>query len=161
MSKDIVLDTQVLKFLLIQTLSNDDFNEFPKIVADGHISAERARVINQIIDSHKYGYAGTYVIVSVSALVEVVRKFDEISGNKYPLHKLRAFMNQPPDWFLIVSLEKNLFMELIRIPFKIGSKSIEWIDVIQLATALVREDAYFATADRKLKKLKLCRDILI
>ena len=53
---------------------------------------------------------GQIVIASSFAFIEIGRKFDIISDGKYTIEKFRAFIESPPEWFQIASVDESLFI---------------------------------------------------
>lgn len=158
--QDIVLDTNILSELLAQYFQHRQKN--------GHFTANHIgttdilnyRVVKEIRGIIKsYGYIGSHLVAaSTFAFLEISRKFEEISGNRYNIEQFSGFIDQPPEWFLVAPLDESLFLDLLRIPPYVTMrggqlKNIEWADAIHLATALSRENCLLATTDSRLKKL--------
>jgi len=158
--QDIVLDTNILSEFLAQYFKQRQKN--------GHFTAQNIettnilnyRVVKEIREIIKsYDYIGSHLVVaSTFAFLEIARKFEEISGNRYSIEQFSGFIDQPPEWFLVASLDESLFLDLLRIPPYVKMpggqlKNIEWADAIHLATALSRENCLLATTDSRLKQL--------
>ncbi|MFC2146236.1 hypothetical protein ACFLRT_02635 [Acidobacteriota bacterium] len=161
--QDIVLDTNILSEFLAQYFQHRQKN--------GHFTANHigttdilnyrvVKEIREIIKSYDYiDYIGSHLVAaSTFAFLEISRKFEEISGDRYSIEQFSGFIDQPPEWFLVAPLDESLFLDLLRIPPYVTMhggqlKNIEWADAIHLATALSRENCLLATTDSRLKQL--------
>ena len=56
------------------------------------------------------------MIASTFAFIEVSRQFDQIVREHFTISQFAAFVNQPPDWFFISSIDANL------LPYLSGSQ---------------------------------------
>jgi predicted nucleic acid-binding protein len=157
---DIVCDTNILADLLIQYFRN--INSFPLFKESEKINKRLCIRLNKIVESED---RKAYIIASTFAFVELARKFNSIFNNSITLYQFRAFIDQPPDWFLIQNLDHNYFPEMLSIPENVilndELKVIEWADALHVATALRREHFIFATTDLRLKNLPLIKDNII
>lgn len=160
---DIVLDTMILSEFLAQYFDHTDKNGYFKAI--GHLTPGRVKVINSIIKSHK-DTGVNYIIASTFAFVEIARQFNEIAGNRFNLEKFSAFVDEPPEWFIIQPVDSSLFLYLTRIPAEVmmhdkNPKTIEWADAIHLATAMSRERCLFATTDSRIKQIDIFKNNII
>ncbi|WP_153306567.1 hypothetical protein [Desulfogranum japonicum] len=116
---DIVLDTNILAELLIQYFSNKNSVDSFQVEPINKINNVLADAINKIISWHQ-GYVDEefpgFVISSTFGFVEISRKFVEISNSAYTVEQLASFIEQPPEWFLIASVDINLFNYLKLLP---------------------------------------------
>lgn len=162
--KDIVLDTNILADFLAQYFS--DFQVHKRFSpANNTMNAERVRVINKIIKSHEVEQSN-FVAASTFAFVEISRKWEIIVKGRFTVEKFSAFVDQPPDWFLIPAVESSLFPEFLEIPANVKmskglSKPIEWADAIHLATAMSREYCLLATTDRRIRQVESFKENII
>jgi len=164
---DIVLDTNCLKVLLGQYYKYPGKNRDTDVRfhADNTLNPTVVRLINQIISSHFYG-GGNYVVASTFAFVEIARQFAEISDGKFLIQQFKAFIDQPPVWFVIAAVEKSLYEHLLEISATVKMpggdyKKIEWADAIHYATALSRDNCKLATTDVRLRQLDIFNKIII
>jgi len=166
--QDIVLDTNILSEFLVQYFLHRQRN--------GHFTADQVKItdflnhrvvmgIRGIIKSYDY-MRSHLVVASTFAFLEIARKFESVSGNRYSIEQFSGFIDQPPEWFLVAPLDTSLFLDLLRIPPYVTTaggklKNIEWADAIHLATALSRDDCLLATTDSRLKQLTGFQNIII
>ena len=154
--RDIVIDTDILVNLLIQYFTN-----FKK---NGHFSETKGlselliRNLNKIVKLHQYSTGTHFVITSSFAFVEIARQFVRISADHFSLEQFRRFINEPPEWFLITSLSPDLLIELAEVPSYVTMpdgklEPIEWADAIHIATAISRDNWYFATTDSRIRNI--------
>jgi predicted nucleic acid-binding protein len=160
---DIVLDTMILSEFLAQYFDHPDKNGYFKAIDP--ISPQMARIINSIIKSHK-DIGINYIVASTFAFVEIARKFNEIADSRFDLEKFNAFVNEPPEWFIIQPVDTSLFLYLARIPAEVmmqdkNPKNIEWADAIHLATAMSRERCLLATTDSLIKQIEIFKSNII
>lgn len=162
--RDIIVDTDILSDLLIQYYStfkeNNCFSESDKI------SKILAIKINEIVKRYTEDTCMYHVIASSFAFVEIARKFTVIFNGNLDLYKFRHFINEPPEWFRIASLDMAITEKLSQIPGYVitangKNESIEWADAIHIATAISRDKWYFATNDHKIKSLTIYQSNLL
>ena len=158
--KDLVCDTDILSEILTQYLNN---SYTPHFVSNGFLSSTIEFHLNETIKNSMYTKG--FVIASAFAFVELARKFDSIFKGTISILKFRAFIDSPPEWFLIEPLSLDLFEPLRTLPSYIvskkASKPIEWADAIHVATALLRENCYLATTDQRLRDIDLIKEMII
>ena len=162
--KDIALDTNILADFLAQYIG--DFDEHKRFYPENNtMNSERVRVINNIIKNYEIE-PGTFVVASTFAFVEISRKWDIIVNKRFKVEQFSAFVDQPPEWFLISPVDASLFSELLEIPASVkmpagNLKPIEWADAIHLATAMSRENCLLAATDRRIKQVEIFRENII
>jgi hypothetical protein len=132
---------------------------YGKYTHKGSFSLELVRKLNNIIKwsaGEDVTYSGV-VVCSTLAFVEIARKFDEISAKRFTMDQFASFIDQPPEWFIIAALDRNLFRDLSSLPGKVvlpnGKETpIEWADAIHMATALSRDEPWLlAVTDSKIQ----------
>ncbi len=158
--QDIVLDTNILSEFLAQYFQNRQRNRHFKAEHIKTTNLMNYRVVKEIRGIIKsYDYIRSHLVVaSTFAFLEIARKFDEISANRFSIEQFSGFIDQPPDWFWLAPLDESLFLSLLQIPPYVTMpggqlKNIEWADALHLATALSREKCLLATTDSRLKQL--------
>lgn len=166
---DIIIDTNILADLLAQYFGKEvqEQNNFqPK----GFLNADLVNKLNKIFkweNSDENNIQPGVVVCSTLAFVEIARKFDEISANRFNIQQFASFIDQPPKWFIIAPIDKNLFCYLNQLPGKVilpnGKEvSIEWADAIHMATALSRDEPWLlAVTDSKILVTKLFENKII
>ena len=141
-----VLDVNILKEVLRQYDS-----KYPnkKLTLVNGFDRNTIQSINRVIENE--GYNGR-IVASSFAFIEILNKISEISAGQYTLDKIRAFINQPPEWFIIEPIDIETCCHYFSIPkFTSQNKGIELADAIHLATAYQRGDkAIFVSTDHKL-----------
>ena len=156
MSYDLVIDTHILNLVLNNYFNDSLDNGIPKL------SKEVNSKINRII---KQSESNIYLVVSVVALIELIRKFEIITKGGYSNEKFAAFLKDPPEWFLIENLTHEILVPMKDIPptvnTKIGIEKIEWMDSLHLATAMLRDSAKLVTFDHKLLAIDGLKNFLI
>ena len=127
----------------------------------GHLSQAAVEWINKILRAYRSNDLPPEgkVIVPPLALIELVRKWDEIVQDRFSISSLEAFIDSPPDWVSVSSWDESLIPSFIRIPNEVYVDGrvtpMEWTDCIFPATALsFGEGNAVATSDRKLLALK-------
>ena len=146
--QDIIIDTNILADLLAQYYG-DEIDKYGSFASKGFLNPALVRKLNNILRwsaGENIRYSGV-VVCSTLAFVEIARKFDEISANRFNIHQFASFIDQPPEWFIIAPVDRNLFQYLCRIPGNVflrgvKEKSIEWADAIHMATALSRDEPW-------------------
>lgn len=163
--KDILVDTNILAEILIQFFSIK-FKETGYFTISDVLDKNLTKLINNIVNAHTCSIGFQFVVISTCAIIEIARKFKEISEDKYNIYQFKQFINQPPEWFLIEELNENLCVNLYSIPSSVTlrngkTKPVEWMDSLHLATALSREDCLFATTDGTLKNIHTFKNMII
>jgi hypothetical protein len=166
---DIILDTNILSEMLAQFFKNRVGAHNIKFIENGALNERAVREINKIVEWHNSSIDSVFpglVIASSFGFVEIARKFEEISCRQYTIQQFAAFIEQPPEWFLIVSVDTNLFHFLTSIPGYVtvgsGSKPVEWADAIHVATAFSRDEHWWlATTDVRIKAIPALEGKLI
>lgn len=157
--EDIVIDTNILGEFLQQYFQN-------KIHSDG-VFVEGKFLNNKIVVKlnsilHTYRANNSFdkglVIVSSFAFIELSRKFLAITEGKVTVDQLRAFISEPPIWFVISEIDEGLVTEFVKVPkyISIDEKmaNLEWADAIHCATYYSRDSAKMATSDAIIKLIK-------
>jgi len=154
---DIVLDTNVLadfiaSYYKFEINVSGSFEEYKTI---SRFFAEKLNLINS--NYKNYGVLQDGVIIaSTFAFVEIARQFEKIANKRFSIIQFRAFIESPPDWFIIYSLNEELFAYLNLLPSYVvmpggNSLTLEWADTIHVATALSRDEiCLLATTDGRL-----------
>lgn len=155
---DIVLDTNILSDFLAQYFESNSRGR-PIFYERGLISRELSRRINQIVrqvgDPLINQYPG-YIVASTLAFVEISRKWEYIVRGRFDVIQMAAFIEQPPEWFIIEPLDEALVSILCDVPADVemtqgNSRSIEWTDAVHIATAFIRGmDTCIAVTDREM-----------
>ena len=152
---DLVIDAVALDDLLAQYFQSEDRNA-PQFKESHHLSREVVRHLNRIVQGN-----GRYVVVaSTLAFVELAYKWKrpELQVSQFQPYQLAAFLQQPPDWFVIADVNETLIAWYGRVPSAVEKQQgqmtyIEGMDAIHVATALSREEAKLVTADTKLLRM--------
>lgn len=150
---DIILDTNILSEMLTQFFRNRIGANNIEFSEHGTFKVQTAEALNRIVKWHNScvdsDFPG-YIIASSLGFVEIARKFKEISSAEYTVEQFAAFIEQPPEWFLIASVDANLFSFLNAIPpyVTVGDriKPVEWADAIHVATAFSRDEGWLLAA---------------
>jgi predicted nucleic acid-binding protein len=153
--KDIVCDTNITAEIIKQYYQANKFYGFSE---NAIITHKLKYILNKkIYEPNTSGY----IIASSFAFIEIARKYKEIISDKIKVHQFMAFIQQPPEWFLIEPIDINLLEQLRALPpYNSENKPIEWADAIHAATALNRENACFVTTDSKLLKIGILKPLL-
>lgn len=166
MSRDIVLDTNIAADFLAVFFENK-VNSGGAFAAKYRLSVDLVRRVNKILDEYRHGegvFASGIVVVSSFAFVEIARQFNEISSGRFSLEQFKAFIESPPEWFLIESLNPQLFLLFKEVPEKVteGNLPIEWADAIHVVTAISRgNNSLLSTTDRRIQLIEGLRNRLI
>ena len=150
---NIVLDTAALAAVLSQYFSGEDRLQ-PEFRPDGRLSQQAVAALNLVVKGSGY----RVVAASALAFVELARKWDEIVQTRFALHQLAAFIESPPEWFVVDPLDPDLMGVFCTIPRSVtmpnGSvQRLEWADVVHAATAVSRAPSVLVTGDRRLRAL--------
>ena len=164
---NIVLDTNILSDFIAQYYENTIYSDGFFEVKDT-LSNELVKRFNIILQDYRVnGTLEKGVVISSSlAFIEISRKFDVISRNRYSLEQFRAFINDSPYWFNISPINNDLFKDLAGLPSSVrikgGNVTLEWADVIHVATALSQgEDCCLATTDSRLIEIEQIKGNII
>jgi len=166
---DIVLDTNILSDFLGQYFSSRS-RRVPVFHSQNSISAELAHGINQIVQQWDDPLIDQYpghLVASSLAFVEMSRKWQQVVRERFTVIQMAAFLEQPPDWFLIEPVDETLVSILCDVPADVNmingeSRSVEWTDAIHIATALIRgADTRLAVTDREMRQIVMLGDRLI
>ena len=147
---DIVVDTHIL----VDIISQFNPEELPfRLNPSNCLKQDSVRILNELI-FHE-GDIG-FIVASSMVIIEIINKFDEIVEDKFRIERLYGFIKQPPSWFLIEDIGKDLALELIEIPkFTRSGKNIENPDAIHVSTCSIRgPKTKLATNDENL--IELC-----
>ena len=95
---------------------------------------------------------------SVLAFVELANKWEGIVKTRYQPRQLAAFLSDPPDWFSVAAIDRELIPYLCAVPAEVvlpdGKVTpIEWTDAIHAATTYSRTQARLVTTDGKLRQI--------
>jgi len=157
---DLVLDTGALADLLAQYFNLEDRSN-PKFLPSTFLTVEVTRLINHIVR-----ISNSYIIVSsVMAVVEIVRKWDEIVAGRFYAYQLAAFLESPPEWFSFDPMDEDVILLFGQVPSVVlmpdnSVRSIEWTDAVHAATALGRDKGILVTADRILIQIPHLQSLL-
>lgn len=127
------VDTHILAEILMQYNSALPF--LPLIETE-ILQSGIVRKLNTCICSE--GVEGI-IASSAFAFIEIINQFDTVSRNGFSISKLLAFIQQPPDWFIVEPYNLETNYHLIKVP-KINTigENVELADAIHVATALQR-----------------------
>lgn len=157
---DIILDTNVLSDF-IASFYNCDVRNNGNFEAHNSLTAGLANRINGILNNYRsYEALDKGVIVASSfAFVEIARQFEKISNGRFSRVQFKAFIDSPPAWFVIESMNNELFPFLQELPSSVvmpggTSVPIEWADAIHVATALARNNTcLIAVTDKRIANI--------
>jgi predicted nucleic acid-binding protein len=156
---DIVLDSDALADFLAQYFGPAERGR-EAFVAGDWLSSQAAQEINRIRDHSLRGSLRHLVIASSLAFVEVVRKWDSLSKARITPWQLKAFLQQPPEWFSIAPVDEDLVEPFLDVPAEVAmpgeqQRPVEWTDAVHVATVFSRGDsALFHTRDRRLRRIE-------
>jgi predicted nucleic acid-binding protein len=156
---DIVLDTCIL-IDLVQQYTNFLGSTIDFSIQDStDITKNVAKRLNELIVKKRNGYYVGYIVTSTFSFIELARKISDFNIQN---DKLKAFIEQPPDWLIIEATTPALLEYLVLIPKRISNgDSVEWADAIVVATALSRQDFLLGTSDRTIRKIPILRGKLL
>lgn len=166
---DIVLDTNILTDLLAQYYEGR-VREKGYFESKGKLNKDLARRLNRILEWYVGDDDSPYpglIVASSIAFVEIARKFNEIADGRFTITQFAAFIEQPPEWFIIAAIDSALFPHLSSLPREIllsdgRAKPIEWADAIHIATAMSRDQpCLLATTDTSIKEVRFLKDKII
>jgi hypothetical protein len=158
MSKDVVLDTHILVDFLSQYFKYKIYiaGNFKN---EGFINKQLSKKLNSIVDTYRNEetFNNGIVVTSIFSFVEIARQFSKISDQKFSIYQFKSFLENKPEWMDISALENNLFLNFFSVPkvVVVGDQitPIEWPDAVHCSTYLMRESAFFATEDKKIKAI--------
>jgi len=153
---DLVLDVGALAEMLAQIFAcpERDSIHFHSDTEKKFITDRVAALMNRVVHSH-----GQFVMVaSALAFVELANKWEEIVNTRFHPRQLAAFLSDPPDWFAVAAIDRELIPYLCAVPAKVilpnGKVTpVEWTDAIHAATAYSRSQARLVTTDSKLRQI--------
>lgn len=171
---DVVLDTNVLADLLAQFFAGVT-RVRPHFVKQNTVSRKLARKVNQIVRWHDPNLAYEEdeelppgkVVASTFAFVEIARGWTDIVRDRFQVYEMAAFIDQPPEWFVVEPVDENLVLEFCDVPPDIlmadgRTRSLEWPDAVHVATAFGRGDnSLLATTDRELQRIEALQNRLV
>lgn len=161
---DVILDTNLLADLMAQYY-DQAYSDRGFFINYKTLNSELIREINKIIAWHTESDWGDIsfnspglIIASTFAFVEIARKFQVIVDGRFTLEQFAAFIDQPPEWFFISSVDSTLVPYLAELPAEVrlsngDVKPIELADAIHLATAMSRDEYLIATTDARMRKV--------
>jgi len=141
---DLVLDVGALADLLAQCFQAGDWTK-PRVQTTHFLTSEDSRRINRIV----WGDGRYVVVASAVAFAELARKWDEIVAGRFQPYQLAAFLQDPPDWFVVEPVDEDLIPLFGEVPIV---QKLEWPDIIHAATVLSREEGNLVTSDRDLRQ---------
>ena len=158
---DVVLDTNVLADV-IAAYYQQNIRFGGNFVEYETITDMLVTKLNEVLNNFRdYGTFEKGVIIGSSfAFIELARQFTRISRGRFSIVQFRAFIESPPEWFIIYPLNGELFQYLNDLPNSVTMKdgsslSLEWADTIHVATALSRdENCMIATTDGRLESIE-------
>lgn len=160
MIRDLLLDTHVLNEFISQYYEKSIFSD-GLFVENGFLTSERVKHINNIIE--EYRWEGTLsrgiVVASAFAFIEIARKFSVISCGRYSILQFKSFIDSPPGYMHIASVEKDIGYFLVSVPKHVAmasgeQKPIELPDAIHCATYFSRDSACMLTNDERIKRIQ-------
>jgi len=156
---DIVIDTQIFVDVLAQYYHRKIF-ESGLFEKGGFLTSNVAGKLNKIIYRNKYegDLSEGVVCTSILTFIEISRKFESISKEKFTFDQFRGFLSNRPDWLSIAPFTPDLYEKLYHVPKTVHvdgiMKNIESADAIHCATYLTRENAVLATTDSSIRGIK-------
>lgn len=149
---DLVLDTGPLADVLAQYFQIDDYIS-PSFVPSDSLSLDVVRQINRIVRMNGY-----YVVASAIAFVELTRKWSEIVQDRFTFVQLAAFLQSPPEWFVVAAVDEDLLPSFRYVPPFVTmpngrTEQIEWTDAVHIATSLSRERCHLVTTDHRIQQV--------
>lgn len=168
MNSDIVLDTNIVADFLAVYFENN-VNGHGSFEMRYNLTTSFVNKVNDIINEFRNGemvFSKGLVVASSFAFVEIARQFEKISKKRFSLEQFRAFIESPPDWFLIETLNVEMFLFFKELPERVVDKdakhlSIEWADAIHVVTMLIRgNEALLFTTDNRIRLIESLKDRL-
>lgn len=150
----IVVDTCVLSDIIKQynpSLPDESYTP------SRFLSTQMLQLINPIVANA--GEDG-YIIASTFAFVELLNKYSEIfNGTTVTIARIKAFMLQPPSWFIVENMTSDTAKYFCDIPTCTPKfEPISSDDAVHIATAMQRGDEVtFLTSDSRMTALSIPR----
>ncbi len=157
---DIILDTNVLADLLAQYYELP-FLEKGVFRSYKTLNSKLVKEINKTISLHT-----GLIIASTFAFVEIARQFQKVSQDRFTVDQFAAFIDQPPDWFFISSVDVAILPHLAHLPSEIRLpngkvEAMELADAIHLATAMSRDNCLIAATDGRMLQVTFLKSSFI
>lgn len=153
---DLVLDVGALAEMLAQIFACPERESvhFHSDAEGWFLSDRVAALMNRVVCSH----GQSVIVASALAFVELAHKWDDIVKMRFHPRQLATFLSDPPDWFAVAAIDKELIPYLCAVPAEVVLPNgrvapIEWTDSIHAATALSRSQARLVTTDGKLRQI--------
>lgn len=167
MSEDVVLDTNLLSDL-ISSYYRFDIRKSGEFQSHNNINEKFCGKLNLILNNYRNNLTleDGVIVASSFAFIEIARQFERISNGEYTAIQFKAFIDSPPEWFIIAPINNDLFIYLNELPNSVempGGQilTIEWADAIHIATALSRDNCNVATTDGRLVAIPIIKEKLI
>lgn len=155
---DIVLDTHILSLIISQYNSANEFAE----LSINNISQDLLKKINDVI---KLKGTHGFIIASPIAFIELANQFNKICHPlNITLEKFKAFIVQPPTWFLIEPLNIDNLEFLSQVDIEVVKNGtltpVEINDALHVITALARgiENVILGSKDGTINVLPIMQD---
>jgi hypothetical protein len=149
---DLVLDTDALADFLAQYFGTTRRGQ-GRFTDSDWLSVAAAREINRIRDSAR-GSLSDLVIASCLAFIEIVRKWDALAKQRFHPWQLKAFFQDPPEWFSVAPVDEDLVESFLDVPAQVRQQPIEWTDAVHVATVFSRgRNARFRSQDQRLGRI--------
>ena len=167
---ELILDTNILADFLDQYFDSKRGNRgYGKFLAADNISPGFAKKINSVVGRYAVEPDPTFsglIISSTLAFVELARRFDAISRERFSIENLYDFIQTHPDWFSIAPVDMQLIPFFLEVPKHVYVENqnvpIEWTDAVHVATAFSRGDSSFVlTTDSKISAIPTLQNRLL
>jgi hypothetical protein len=155
---DLVFDTHGFADVIVQYFSNRVFAG-GQFLETPFLNRKCCNELNKIVQTFvEADSLGSIVVTSSFSFIELARKFDSIFGSTLTIPQFRAFINNPPEWLLIESIDEDIIMHFYSVPHSVvlpngDTKPIEWPDAVPVATYYSRESAYLITNDQRIRSI--------
>jgi hypothetical protein len=156
---DLVLDTYALADFLAQFFGPTSRGQ-GRFTASDWLSEAAAREINRIRDQATTGSLRDLVIASCLAFVEIARKWDALSKQRFQPWQMKAFLQVPPEWFSVAPVDEDLVESFLEVPAQVimpggQQMTVEWTDAVHVATVFSRtKRALLRSQDRRLRQIE-------
>jgi hypothetical protein len=165
---DIILDSNVLADFLAQFFNEAERGQ-RNFRSRDRITDKCVFHINKIIASYNISgdLSSGLVIASSLAFVEIVRKWEVIVKKRFNIIQFAAFIEQPPEWFFIASIDEDLIDYILMTPTDIALpngeiKPIEWTDAVHVSTVISRGNScLIATTDQRIEQINILKNRII
>lgn len=152
---NLTLDTGALSDFLTQYFASDRRDQ-PQFMRSGLLPSAVIWQMNRIAK----GSGDAVVVASSLAFVELTKKWDNLVSGAFSVSQLAAFIENPPEWFVIDPIDNSILPFFARCPSAIISakgqeEPIEWTDAVHIATALSRSPCFLVTTDQRINQLQL------